>query len=330
MSDYQPKKSPSQWISIQEAAHHAPYSQEYLSLLARRGKIFAKKIGRNWYTTHEALKSYVSTVKLTSTPSNLLEEFKRLNPQVFPKDTNQESGIRSQETKVTQPAPIITPPTPVVPVILESNSENKVLQKVDRLSDSLESFASSVTGAIQQPRETIIQTNQAIQIDPEVEEFIQERNNSKIHRFKHFNSFSKSMVRSPVRLVTIMVTAIVTLFILVGGFSFGQVDAVAQKIKKAFTDATTLQGHFAGTHANEVLILDKAGNISIYGHIETEGQLRGHAPEGVAPIVVDSMTKVENLNVDYIDNLSSQDFTLAFVTKNGNLTYEDVHLMGDV
>src|ERR1035437_6897090 len=106
MSDYQPKKSPSavkqnpsQWISIQEAAHHAPYSQEYLSLLARRGKIFAKKIGRNWYTTHEALERYISEqallspiskqfsskVELASAPSSpkLMEEFKRLNPQVF-------------------------------------------------------------------------------------------------------------------------------------------------------------------------------------------------------------------------------------------------------
>src|SRR3989344_8240092 len=284
MSDYQPKKSPSQWISIQEAAHHAQYSQEYLSLLARRGKIFAKKIGRNWYTTHEALASYLSgqallspiskqinsTIELTSAGSSLVEEFKRLNPQAF---APQES--RPVLPNVTLP-PVVAAPAPVAPVISESNSENVVLQKLDRLSDSLESFASSVTGAIQQPRETIIQTNHAIQIDPEVKEFIQERKKSKKNRFKHFNSFSKSMVRSPVRLVTIMVTAIVTLFILVGGFSFGQVDAVAQKIKKAFTDATTLQGHFAGTHANEVLILDKAGNISIYGNIETEGQLRGN------------------------------------------------------
>ncbi|MCR4337707.1 MAG: helix-turn-helix domain-containing protein, partial [Candidatus Omnitrophica bacterium] len=374
MSDYQPKKSPSQWISIQEATRHAPYSQEYLSLLARRGKIFAKKIGRNWYTTHEALERYISeqallspiskqfssTVELASAPSNLLEEFKRLNPQAFPKDTkpevNQESGSKKQETEPALSAPVI--PLVVVPVIPEIKPDNAVLGKpsnttptnfssdeksgqrqvgedilgkLDRLSDSLETFASSVTASIRPPeKEIITRVNQSVPLDPEVEEFIQERKNSSIHRFKHFDRFAKSTARSPARLMTIMVTAIVLLFVLVGGFSFGQVDAVAQKIKKALTDATTIGGHFAGTHANEVLVLGKDGNISIYGHIETEGQFRSRAPDGVAPIVVDSMTKVENLNADYIDNLSSQDFTLAFVTKNGNLTYEDVHLMGNV
>ena len=127
-----------------------------------------------------------------------------------------------------------------------------------------------------------------------------------------------------------MITAIVAIFIIAGGFSFGQADYVVQQIKKAFKDADTIQGHFPGTHANEVLVLDKSGNVSIFGHIETQGQFRSHAPDGVAPIVVDSMTKVDNLNVDYLDNLDSKDFTLAFVTKNGNLTYEDVFLEGNV
>ena len=356
MSDYQPKKipsgnrqNPSEWISIQEAAHHAPYSQEYLSLLARRGKIFAKKIGRNWYTTHKALERYISeqallspiakqfnsTVELASAPSNLMDEFKRLNPQAFGQEKKQElgnvkQGIESASSVIPNVAPVpVTIPTPTAPVIPENNSENKVLEKLDRLSDSLETFASSVTASIP----AITQANQSTpstSLNPEVEEFVQERINSSIHRFRHFDRFAKSTTRSPVRLMTVMITAIVLIFVLIGGFSFGKVDAIAQKIKKAFSDATTIDGHFAGTHANEVLVLDKAGNISIYGHIETEGQFRSHAPDGVAPIVVDSMTKVENLNADYIDNLSSQDFTLAFVTKNGNLTYEDVHLMGDV
>ncbi|MBU2930273.1 Fic family protein [Winogradskyella psychrotolerans] len=37
-----------------------PYSQEYVSLLARQGKIDAHKEGRNWYTTKEAVLSYMS------------------------------------------------------------------------------------------------------------------------------------------------------------------------------------------------------------------------------------------------------------------------------
>ena len=42
------------------------------------------------------------------------------------------------------------------------------------------------------------------------------------------------------------------------------------------------------------------------------------------------MTLVDNLNANYLDGLASKDFTLAFVTKNGNLTYEDVFLEGNV
>ena len=46
-------------ISLTEAAKDTPYSQEYLSLRARSGKLRAKKIGRNWYTTKETVQEYV-------------------------------------------------------------------------------------------------------------------------------------------------------------------------------------------------------------------------------------------------------------------------------
>lgn len=37
-----------------------PYGQEYVSLLARQGKIDAHKEGRNWYTTKEAINNYIA------------------------------------------------------------------------------------------------------------------------------------------------------------------------------------------------------------------------------------------------------------------------------
>lgn len=40
-----------------------PYGQEYVSLLARRGKIDAYKEGRNWLTTKAAIEDYMSTRK---------------------------------------------------------------------------------------------------------------------------------------------------------------------------------------------------------------------------------------------------------------------------
>ena len=46
-------------ISIAQASEHTPYSQEYLSLLARKGKLAAIKIARDWLTTREAVLWYV-------------------------------------------------------------------------------------------------------------------------------------------------------------------------------------------------------------------------------------------------------------------------------
>jgi hypothetical protein len=37
-----------------------PYGQEYISLLARQGKIDAYKEGRNWLTTKDAVLDYIN------------------------------------------------------------------------------------------------------------------------------------------------------------------------------------------------------------------------------------------------------------------------------
>jgi len=51
------------YIFLQEAAKHCPYSQEYLSLRARKGKLKAIKIGKNWATKKEWLEEYVFGVE---------------------------------------------------------------------------------------------------------------------------------------------------------------------------------------------------------------------------------------------------------------------------
>jgi hypothetical protein len=56
-----PKKA-EEWIPLSEAAHGTPYSQEYLSMLARKGQIDAVKRGRNWLTTRKAIENYISTI----------------------------------------------------------------------------------------------------------------------------------------------------------------------------------------------------------------------------------------------------------------------------
>lgn len=48
-----------QLISVAQAAKNTPYSAEYLSLLARKGRIGAVKIARDWLTTRAAVLNYI-------------------------------------------------------------------------------------------------------------------------------------------------------------------------------------------------------------------------------------------------------------------------------
>lgn len=56
------KKGP-KYISLAAASKDSPYSQEYLSLLARRGRIEVIKLGRNWFIKKEAIKKYIKSKK---------------------------------------------------------------------------------------------------------------------------------------------------------------------------------------------------------------------------------------------------------------------------
>jgi Fic family protein len=52
-----------EWLPLREAASGTPYSQEYLSLLARTGRLEAIKRGRNWYTTRAAIRRYIASLQ---------------------------------------------------------------------------------------------------------------------------------------------------------------------------------------------------------------------------------------------------------------------------
>ena len=52
-----------EWIPLREAIEGTSYSQEYLSLLARSGRIEAIKRGRVWFTTRNAVKDYQNSVE---------------------------------------------------------------------------------------------------------------------------------------------------------------------------------------------------------------------------------------------------------------------------
>jgi Fic family protein len=53
-----------EWIPLRLAAQDTPYSQEYLSLLARKGRLEAIKRGRVWYTTRRAVAAYRQSVSV--------------------------------------------------------------------------------------------------------------------------------------------------------------------------------------------------------------------------------------------------------------------------
>ena len=58
-SEQQEMLSSGNLISIGQAAKLTPYSAEYLSLLARKGRLKAIKVSRDWLTTPAAVLLYV-------------------------------------------------------------------------------------------------------------------------------------------------------------------------------------------------------------------------------------------------------------------------------
>ncbi|MBI2063234.1 MAG: helix-turn-helix domain-containing protein, partial [Candidatus Yanofskybacteria bacterium] len=368
-------KPPKQFVTLAEAAKGSPYSQEYLSLLARRGKLFSQKVGRNWYTTREAVREYLNKQGLTviiskdqigashqgkisrpiiigaealfhtkkdeelelgeqhETKSKILEEFEKLNVVVktpAPEQTQKKifqvstpARISPMQLGVTAETPPHLRPEsqPIVPAL-----SLEIEKSLNRISQNLNVISQLQKAQLEKPLLPQVVRG----LSQEQNEFYEIESQSLLHKMHRLNHLGSATFSSSKKAISITIAALVLLFLIGGGFSFGNVDVVALRVKDFFKNADTIQGHFAGTHANEVLLLDKEGKVSIYGHIETQGQLRSFVPDGVAPIIVDSTTLVENLNAEYLDGLASKDFTLAFVTKNGNITYDNVFLEGNV
>ncbi|MEK7660356.1 MAG: hypothetical protein AAB343_04090, partial [Patescibacteria group bacterium] len=295
---------PDQYRPLSELAEGTPYSAEYLSLLARQGKLKAKKEGRNWMSTSAHVRAYLAKQVAHASASN-------------------ERLVAYTATKIIDPvviktsAPFVTPQDtqPSVPKLntaapslfqkeMVDHTERELRNRGDALFDQfigrfitfLDLQILSHTGSFYRFRKWVARTSKEIARD---------------RRMRIFTAlFILTFVFLPVKDV------------------FSQIDNAAYAVWTAVRDSDTLMGHRAGTHENEVLLLGENGEISIRGHIETDGQLKSHIANGLAPIVVDSITKVNNLNVDYIDDVSAEEFTLAFVTKNGNIAYEDVFLEG--
>lgn len=56
-NEYQPRWN--ELITLQEAAKFSGLSYSHLRRIARQGDIWARKLGNNWFTTEQAVKSYL-------------------------------------------------------------------------------------------------------------------------------------------------------------------------------------------------------------------------------------------------------------------------------
>jgi excisionase family DNA binding protein len=60
-------------ISLSEASTISNLSQDHLRRLAEQGKLEAKKIGRNWVTTKEAVEEYLEKRRPPGRPKQHLD-----------------------------------------------------------------------------------------------------------------------------------------------------------------------------------------------------------------------------------------------------------------
>ena len=74
------------WLPLSEVASRTPYGAEYLSLLARKRKLPAKKINNVWYTTPAILDVYV---KKQATRAQLLNGNYDTFPTIAPTTANE-------------------------------------------------------------------------------------------------------------------------------------------------------------------------------------------------------------------------------------------------
>ncbi|HEY9481291.1 MAG TPA: helix-turn-helix domain-containing protein, partial [Candidatus Paceibacterota bacterium] len=362
------------WLSMSEAASLTPYSAEYLSLLARRKKLSAKKIGKTWYTTKAVLDEYMKRQMIRT---QVLQggNLSALQMAEAPRETIKEVA----EPEIAAPRPAVVSAAPVAnhpetkhirtyqhdlktylenlhahkeaPSVLVPTVEKKAVPAIELAVPvkALSSFVPNVPKPIVAPVVAVkpvaqapVQNLDAIaltlaEISKKLEslqasraaEPVQAVSRSGFVRNNPFVTASRiAFSKKPLAFVTIVTVLFFTIF--PTPFVYGFVDKIYTAVKKSVFDASTVMGFRPGTHENEILLLDKEGNVSIMGHIETEGQFRSYAKDGIAPIVVDSKTEVKNLNAEFVGGVPASGFTLAYVTKNGAVTTDDVFFEGSV
>lgn len=120
------------YISLTEAANRCEYSQEYLSLRARQGKLKAVKQGRNWVTTHEWLIDYLRHV------DDVKQDLKESTTIVSP-------AVAAVATEIATPTLSVVPS--VIPQVLSDISVSTPVPD-DVARPAMKQEAASVTSPV--------------------------------------------------------------------------------------------------------------------------------------------------------------------------------------
>ncbi|MEK7525715.1 MAG: hypothetical protein AAB561_01730, partial [Patescibacteria group bacterium] len=299
-------------VSLFEASKLAPYSQEYISLLVRRGKIFGQKIGRNWFTTTEAVEEYVrkyagsSLIKKKDSLISLAEASK-FSPysQEYISLLVRRGKVFGQKVSRNW----FTTKEAIREYVQKYGAVN-LLKKGLTQGDFNEPINVNTPPALPQ----IILASAPI-LAP-ISEPVPTEVYEPVSHWKSEHNIRRAVV-----------SAIATILII-----FGLVD-VTQDFGTSNNPILSLYERFmhrdqkTDEYLGDVVITEPGTGFTIVGSIPTPSSSPSGSslPPRNVPIVIRSITNAEKLN-----NLTSQDFTLAFVTKNGNITYDNVQLQGDV
>src|SRR3989344_5081456 len=115
------------FISLAKAAEGTPYSQEYLSLLVRKGKLDAKKFGRNWFTTRAVVERYVRRQQEAALQKAALTGVGV--PKESPADVAHPVGAQGAVRKIFAPRRESLHPAPVRAKVLARQSRKESLAR---------------------------------------------------------------------------------------------------------------------------------------------------------------------------------------------------------
>ncbi|MEX2010526.1 MAG: hypothetical protein WD874_01855, partial [Parcubacteria group bacterium] len=285
--DHSPENLPDsrqEWISMSEAALLSPYSAQYLSLRARKGRLFSKKIDNTWYTTKEALDAYMKK--------------QMLRTQAL------EQHVNGNSSHNISSVPLATPPH-VVPTVPDEISLKQLRSYLSDLRDHEERISRNSQEdniAIYRYKENVSSSENKVSaaISP-------------VNISPGKNSW-KNISTSRALLIGAMAT--VLLFsTLQTPLVKGVFDKPLSIVKDKVSEIKGALSFYMNLEKNEILLVNKEGTIAITGHIDTSP-----SQNGVVPIVADSI--VDNSTSTPTSSLNSGSFTLAFVTSNGNITTE--------